>query len=380
MSRRPRPRRHLVIAGTDGLTDVRHARRRRPSLLLRRGLGGWQATRMTATRTKAIATLHGGPVDAPDAFVEIELELEPRGPYDLLVDVRAVSVNPADVKLRATLTDDQAPRVFGFDAAGTVVEVGEQVKDFKPGDDVYYAGSVGRPGTNAELHVVDSRLVGHKPASLDFAQAAALPLTAITAWETLFDHFQLGHDSGGHLLVMAGAGGVGSMVTQLAHALTDATVIATASRPESVAWAKAMGAQHVVDRHHLAEQVKAIVPGGVNWVFSPFSAGNVETYAELMALRGQVVAIDEPEGLDTLPLKQKSQSWHWEFMFTRPLLEPESTYQHELLEEVAQMVDSGTIRTTMNTRLTPLNAETLRKAHRIVEGSGAIGKVVVCRD
>jgi zinc-binding alcohol dehydrogenase family protein len=222
---------------------------------------------MAPTRTLAIAAIQGGSIEAPQIFAEIELELEPRGPFDLLVEVEAVSINPVDVKIRAALTAAQAPRVLGFDAAGTVLEIGEQVTDFTVGDDVYYAGTLARPGTNAELHVVDSRVVGHKPESLDFAQAAALPLTAITAWETLFDHFRLGHDSSGHLLVMGGAGGVGSMVTQLARALTDATVIATASRPESIAWAKAMGAHHVIDRHDLPAQIRKIAPAGVNWVF-----------------------------------------------------------------------------------------------------------------
>jgi NADPH:quinone reductase len=340
---------------------------------------------VTAHKTNAIAALRSGPVDAPDSFAAIELELPPLGLHDLLVAVKAVSVNPVDVKVRASFPNDQGPRVLGFDAAGTVVETGRQAGDFqpgdlKPGDDVYYAGSIARPGSNAELQVVDARLVGRKPASLDFAQAAALPLTTITAWETLFDQLHLTRGSGGHLLVMAGAGGVGSMVTQLARALTDTSVIATASRPESIEWARTMGAHHVIDRNQLTAQVKAITPQGVNWVFSPFSTGNVETYAELMALRGQVVAIDQPEDLDILPLKQKSQSWHWESMFTRPLLEPESTYQRELLNKVARLVDAGAIRTTMNTRLTPFTADTLREAHRIVESSGAVGKVVVSRD
>lgn len=331
---------------------------------------------MTASTTRAIAVTKGGPVDAPESFVEIELQLPNVGPFDLLVEVKAVSVNPVDVKVRAGFSGDE-PKVLGFDASGTVIATGPNVDHFSVGDDVFYAGTLARPGSNADKHVVDSRIVGHKPEDLDFAEAAAMPLTSITAFEALIDHLRLTKNSTGQLLVIGGAGGVGSMVTQLARALTDVTVIATASRPESAEWTRSMGAQHVVDRHKLTDEVRAIAPDGVNWVFSPFSAGNAQTYADLMVVRGVVVAIDEPEDLDIRPLKRKSQSWQWEFMFTRPLYEPESTYQRKLLERVAHLVDDGTIRTTLTQRLSPLTADTLREAHRIVETSGAIGKIVV---
>lgn len=331
---------------------------------------------MTASTTRAIAVTKGGPVDAPESFVEIELQLPEIRPFDLLVDVKAVSVNPVDVKLRASFSGAE-PRVLGFDASGTVIAIGSSVDHFAVGDDVFYAGTFDRPGSNADKQVVDSRIAGHKPEDLDFAAAAAMPLTSITAWESLFGQFALTKNSTGHLLVIGGAGGVGSMVTQLARALTEISVIATASRPGSVEWSRSMGAHHVVDRHKLVDEVNAIAPEGVNWIFSPFSAGNAQIYADLMVVRGAVVAIDEPEGLDILPLKRKSQSWNWEFMFTRPLYEPESTEQREILEEVAHMVDDGTVRTALNQRLSPMNANTLREAHRLVEGSGSIGKVVV---
>jgi NADPH:quinone reductase len=331
---------------------------------------------MTASTTRAIAVTKGGPVDAPESFVEIELQLPELGPFELLVAVKAVSVNPADVKMRAGFSGE-GPKVLGYDASGTVLETGSSVDHFAAGDDVYYAGTFTRPGSNADKQVVDSRIVGHKPEDLDFAQAAAMPLTTITAYESLFDHLQLSKNSTGHLLVMGAAGGVGSMITQLALALTDVTVIATASRPESSEWVRSMGAHQVVDRHRLADEVRAIAPNGVNWIFSPFSAGNAQTYADLMTVRGSVVAIDEPEGLDIRPLKRKSQSWTWEFMFTRPLYEPESTYQRKLLEEVAHLVDDGAIKTTLTELLSPLNADTLREAHRLVESSAVIGKVVV---
>lgn len=332
------------------------------------------------TTTTAIAALRPGAVDADDAFVEVEIDVPAPGPHDLLVEVHAVSVNPVDVKVRARFDAGDAPKVLGFDAAGVVTAVGTEVLNFVVGDEVYYAGSIGRSGSNARRQLVDERIVGHKPATLDFAEAAAMPLTTITAWETLFDRLGLTRDSDGTLLVMAGAGGVGSMVIQLARALTGLTVIATGARPESATWAKELGAHHVVDHHDLVAAVRAVAPQGVDHIFTPFSAGNVEAFADLLAVRGEVVAIDDPESLDLSPLKSKSQSWLWELMFTRPLYAPDDPYQHELLEEVARLVDAGTLRTTLTTRLTPITAETLREAHRRVETSGVIGKIVVSRD
>lgn len=331
------------------------------------------------TTTTAIASLRPGPVDADDAFVEVEIELPDPGPHDLVVDVHAVSVNPVDVKVRARFDAGAAPKVLGYDAAGVVTALGADVTEFAVGDKVYYAGSIGRSGSNSRLQLVDERIVGHTPTTLDFAEAAALPLTTITAWETLFDRLGLTRDSSGTLLVMAGAGGVGSMVIQLARALTDLTVIATGAREESAAWARDLGAHHVVDHHDLVAAVRAVALQGVDHIFTPFSAGNVEAFADLLAVHGEVVAIDDPENLDLSPLKSKSQTWHWELMFTRPLYAPDDPYQHELLDEVARMVDAGTLRTTLTTKLTPITPDTLREAHRRVETSGVIGKVVVSR-
>jgi NADPH:quinone reductase len=330
-------------------------------------------------RTMAIAATRAGPVDADTSFVEVEVDLEATGPHDLLVEVHAVSVNPVDVWVRASFGADQEPKVLGFDAAGVVVAVGSAVTAYSVGAEVYYAGSIARRGSNAAYQLVDERIVGPKPTTLDFAAAAALPLTTITAWESLFERFRLTETSAGVLLVMAGAGGVGSIAIQLARQLTNVTVIATASRTESVEWAYSMGAHHVVDHHHLAAAVKAVAPQGVNWVLSPFSAGNVEAFADLMAFRGEVVGIDEPDGLDILPLKSKSQTWHWELMFSRPLHDPESTGQRDLLTEVARLVDAGLLRTTMTQRLAPIGVESLREAHRLVESSAMIGKVVIAR-
>jgi NADPH:quinone reductase len=324
----------------------------------------------TATRTPAVGFLQPG---APDVLVDLEIDVPAPEGHDLLVDVRAVSVNPADVKVRAAVDPGGTPKVLGYDAAGVVLAGGEAVTAYAPGDEVYYAGSISRPGSNAGVQLVDERIVGRKPASLDFAAAAALPLTAITAWETVFDRLGLQRESTGTLLVMAAAGGVGSMVVQLARQLTGLTVIGTASRPESAAWAREMGAHH----DHLREELNEVAPDGVEHIFTPFSAGNVETFAAVLKPRGAVVAIDEPEGLDLLPLKEKSQTWHWELMFTRPLFEPESTYQRELLVEVARLVDAGVLRSTLTTRLSPIDAATLAEAHRRVESSATIGKVVV---
>ena len=318
-------------------------------------------------------------VEDPNAFVESAMPVPTPRPHDLLVEVRAVSVNPVDTKVRAGLRDADPPRVLGFDAAGTVVGIGDEVSRFAVGDEVYYAGSIGRPGTNAEFHLVDERIVGRKPSSLDFGAAAALPLTTITAWESLFEKLRVDSADSGTIVVVAGAGGVGSMVIQLARSLTDLTVIATASRPESQEWARGLGAHHVVDPRRLREDVRSCAPGGVDYIFSPHSDGNVESYADIMGVHGQVVAIDEPEGLDTLPLKQKSQSWHWELMFSKPLFAPEDDSQHRILGRVAQLVDAGKIRSTVNREPLGFTIDNLRTAHQVSESGGAIGKVVLTR-
>ncbi|GAA2613640.1 zinc-binding alcohol dehydrogenase family protein [Dactylosporangium fulvum] len=310
------------------------------------------------------------PINDPASLEDVELPTPTPGPRDLLVRVEAVSVNPVDVKVRAGSDPGGEIKVLGYDAAGVVKAVGSEVTLFDVGDEVYYAGSIDRPGTNAQLHLVDERIVGHKPHSLSFAEAAALPLTTITAWEALFDRFRLGPESTGKLLVMGAAGGVGSMVIQLARALTGLTVIGTASRPESRKWALDLGAHRVVDHNDL--------PEGVDFVFSPHTAGQIENYARVLRPGGAITAIDEPEVLDLLPLKSKSISFHWEFMFTRPLFQtPDMVVQHELLDRVAELADKGVIRSTMTTRLGPINAEHLRQAHKMVEDRHMTGKVVV---
>ncbi|MCD2195479.1 zinc-binding alcohol dehydrogenase family protein [Actinomycetospora endophytica] len=310
-------------------------------------------------------------------FTEIELPEPTPGPRDLIVDVRAVSVNPVDTKVHAG-DPEGGPKVLGYDAAGVVTAVGEAVSLFSVGDEVYHSGSIARQGTNAQLHAVDERIVGPKPRTLSFAEAAALPLTTITAWESLFDRFRVAPDDTGTLLVMGAAGGVGSMIIQLARALTGLTLIGTASREESRAWATDLGAHHVIGHHDLVADTRAIAPNGVDRIFSPFTAGMIETYAEVMSTGGGIVAIDEPEGLDTLPLKDRSQSLHWELMFTRPLFEPpDMVVQHDLLARTAELVDAGAVRTTLTERLDGLTPENLARAHEQVADGHMVGKVVI---
>ena len=274
---------------------------------------------------KAVAYKVPGSIDRPDALVDITLETPEAEGRDLLVKVSAVSVNPVDVKLRMGRSPEGSEwRVLGFDAAGVVEAVGPDVQDFKPGDAVYYAGSIARPGTNSEYHLVDERIVGRKPASLSDAEAAALPLTAITAWEMLFDRLDVNRPTaqgGNTILVIGGAGGVGSITIQLLRALTDLTVIASASRPETQDWVRDCGAHHVVDhRQPLAPQVEALGLGAPGFVFSTTQTDlHYAEVVELIAPQGRFGLIDDPEELDAMPLKIKAVSLHWEMMFTRSL-------------------------------------------------------------
>jgi NADPH:quinone reductase len=326
-----------------------------------------------ADQMRAVGYLKNLPITNPESLVDLTLSVAEPGPHDLLVRVEAVSVNPVDVKVRASTDPGGRPKVLGYDAAGTVVRTGTAVTRFRPGDEVYYAGSIGRPGTDSEFHVVDERITGPKPVSLDFAQAAALPLTALTAWESLFDRFRLTPSSPGTLLVLGAAGGVGSILVQLAHKLTDLTVIGTASRPESQSWVLEMGADRVINHHDGFDDLA----DSVDYVFSPHSAGMVDTFASILRPYGAVVAIDEPDGLDLLPLKPKSLAWHWELMFTAATYYPESDAQHRILAQVAELVDKGVLRTTMTERIDGISAATLREAHAAVEKGSSIGKTVL---
>lgn len=330
---------------------------------------------------RAIAATGGLALDDDRAFSDVELPLPELRPRDVLVEVAAVSVNPVDVKARMRRGADAPAAVLGFDAAGTVVAVGPEVTLFAPGDEVYHAGVINRQGTNAEFHAVDERLVGRKPANLSMAEAAAMPLTTITAWESLFDRFRLDAASTGTLLALAAAGGVGSILTQLARELTGVTVITTASRPESQEWSLRMGAHHVVDHYvDLAASVLAIAPGGVDRVFTPSTTGRVPLFAEVVRPFGEIVAIDEDPDMDLRALKSKSIAWLWESMFTRGVFEtPDMIGQHELLSAAAEHFEAGRLVTTLTREIRGLDAAGLRSAHEIVASGRSIGKVVVVR-
>lgn len=337
---------------------------------------------------KAVAYYQPGAIESADALVDTELPDpgEPEG-HDLLVAVHAVAVNPIDTKVRAGTapqagTPDEA-KVLGWDAAGTVRAVGPEVTRFQPGDAVWYAGDITRPGSNAELQLVDERIVGHKPQSLDFREAAALPLTTITAWELLFE--RLGVPAGkaatdDRLLVVGGAGGVGSVLIQLAARLTGLTVIATASRPETSEWARALGAHGVIDhRRPLSEALQEAGMDSVSHVASlTHTDAHLDELVACLAPQGRLALIDDPGELDVRKLKPKSLSLHWELMFTRSLFQTaDVAAQHRLLEEAAALVDAGVLRTTLAEDYGPVNAANLIRAHKLLESGRSRGKIVL---
>lgn len=312
---------------------------------------------------------------------EITLPIPQAQGHDLLVEIKAISVNPVDTKVRAGFSAD-TPRVLGWDAVGVVKAVGHDVTLFSPGDEVWYAGALGRPGSNSEFQLVDERIVALKPRTLDNASAAALPLTAITAWELLFDRLGVTRDGneGDTLLIVGAAGGVGSILTQLASKLTKMTVIGTASRPASRQWVREAGAHHVIDHSKpLSEELARI---GVKEVTHVASLNNTEAhYLSLIAAlapQGKLALIDDPQSLDVVPLKLKSISLHWEFMFTRSMFETRDMIaQHQLLSEVATLIDNQVIKTTLGEHYGAITAENLQKAHVQLETGRAVGKIVL---
>ena len=334
---------------------------------------------------KAVGYLKSLPLTDPKALVDLTADKPAPGPRDLRVAIKAISVNPVDtkVRMRAEPKAGEAPKVLGFDAAGVVDAVGADVTLFKAGDEVFYAGSIARPGTNSEFHLVDERIVGTKPKSLTFAQAAALPLTSITAWEMLFDRLKVQPaktPDGRALLVIGGGGGVGSIMIQLARRLTGLTIIATASRQETRDWCLKLGADHVIDHHKpLAEQLKAIGHPQVAMVAGiTGTEQSAPQLADIIAPQGQFVLIDDPKTLNVMPFKPKSLSVHWESMFTRSVFgTADMIAQHRLLNEVSAMIDAGLIVTTAAQELSPINAANLIKAHAQIESGTTIGKVVL---
>lgn len=320
-----------------------------------------------------------------DALLDIELPtLQAPGGFDLLVAVKAVSVNPVDTKVRKRSQPEAGQyKVLGWDAAGTVLAVGNQVTDFKVGDAVFYAGDLTRPGTNAEQHVVDSRIVGHKPQKLSMEQAAALPLTAITAWEALFDRLNIQQPVNGtasSILVIGGSGGVGSIAIQLLASLTNLQIITTASRPESRDWCLKHGAHVVLDhRESLAQQWKAQQLPAPAFVFSTTNTDDhLADIAELIAPQGRFALIDDPAQLDISVFKRKSVSIHWEFMFTRSMFATaDMAEQGRLLNEIARLVDAGKIDSTLAQHFGSINAANLKKAHALLESGHSLGKIVL---
>ena len=331
---------------------------------------------------KAVGFRKSLPISDAESLVDFDAPApEPRA-RDLVVEVKAVSVNPVDTKMRLRGVPAGETKVLGFDAAGVVKSVGKDASLFRPGDEVFYAGSNIRTGTNAELHAVDERIVGRKPKRLSFAEAAALPLTSITAWELMFDRMRIPRDRNakGSLLVIGGAGGVGSIMIQLARKLTGLTVIATASRPETVRWCLELGAHHTVDHSKpLPAELKRIGIPEVNYVASlTQTAKHYPSIPALMAPQGAFGLIDDPGTLDIMALRPKCISAHWEGMFTRSTFTtPDIQAQHDLLNVVSTMVDAGELRTTMTKNLGAINAANLKKAHALIESGTSIGKVVL---
>ncbi|MGH8127283.1 MAG: zinc-binding alcohol dehydrogenase family protein [Gammaproteobacteria bacterium] len=332
---------------------------------------------------KAVALTHYLPVENPNAFLDVELPKPVASGRDLLVSIKAVSVNPVDTKVRAPKDKvEESPRVLGWDASGVVEAVGPDVTLFKPGDEVYYAGDITRSGSDAEFQLVDERIVGLKPTSLGFAEAAALPLTTITAYEAFFDRLGIdrdGADQGESVLIIGAGGGVGSIGIQLAKA-AGLVVIATASRPETRSWVKGLGADHVVNRREpMVEQIRALGFQHVDHIAIFNDMRHWEMAVELIRPEGGIVSIDntdQPMPMDGM--KTKAASLHWEFMFTRAMFKtPDMIEQHKLLNYVANEIDAGRIRTTLSEVLTPINAENIRAAHALIETGRTKGKIVV---
>jgi len=333
---------------------------------------------------KAVAYQMSLPIEHPDALQDIEIDEPIATGHDLLVEILAISVNPVDTKVRMREVPPAGHwRILGWDATGIVRAVGSEVTLFAPGDRVWYAGDVTRPGTNAELHLVDERIVGRMPETLSSSEAAALPLTSITAWEMLFD--RLGVVPGKRisddcLLIIGAGGGVGSVMTQLARRLTGLTVIGTASRPDTHEWVRAMGAHHVIDHTlPLTEELRRIGIPSVSHVVSLNQTDlHYSEIVEAIAPQGKFGLIDDPVAIDIAKLKSKSVSLHWELMFTRSKYRTaDMIAQHRLLTEMAALVDDGLIRSTLVEELSPINARNLKQAHALIESGKSRGKIVL---
>ena len=314
-------------------------------------------------------------------FIEFEKEIDSPSAHDLLVEIRAISINPIDAKVKQTVAKDSPLKILGYDAAGVVISVGGQTSLFKVGDEVFYAGDMTRGGSNATHQLVDERLVGRKPSSLSYGQAAALPLTSVTAWESLFDRLKItktDHDK--TLLLIGAAGGVGSMAIQFAKQVVGINVIATASRTKSSDWCKQMGADVVIDHHDLVGKFKDSNLDAPDFILCMGNPDEYfETMAELIAPQGSICLLaNAGKDYNINLLKAKSITLVWEMMFTRSMFTTKDVIkQHELLNEVASLVDCGKVVTTVTRQLSPINLENIIEAHRIIEKREMIGKLVI---
>ena len=334
---------------------------------------------------KAIGFKQSLPITDKESFIEFETEKPQATGYDLLVKIAAISVNPVDFKIRQNAAKDtilETPKVIGWDAAGTVEAVGDKTSKFKVGDDVYYAGDITRSGSNAEYQLIDERIVGHKPKTLTVAEAAAIPLTGVTAYESLFDRIKIDieKDKGKTVLVLAGAGGVGSIAIQLAKKIANLTVIATASRPDSEKWCKEMGADYVINPHNLKAELEKIGHSQVNYILDFVDLEAYwETIAEIIKPQGHIVSITgSSKPLNLVKLKSKSASLSWEYMYTRSMFTTDDMErQHYILNEIADLLDNGTLKTTLTTTLQGFTVENLKKAHQMQESGKTIGKTVI---
>ncbi|WP_338884045.1 zinc-binding alcohol dehydrogenase family protein [Xenorhabdus sp. TH1] len=332
---------------------------------------------------KAVVYKKPLPIDHQESLLDMEIPEPKIETNDLLIDIKAISVNPADVKIRASSTPKDKYRILGWDVSGVVIDKGENVKNFNIGDEVYYAGAINRDGCYSERQVVDYRIVAKKPKNISFSDAAAVPLTALTAWEALFDRLNIDRNEESCILIIGGAGGVGSIAIQMIKAMTKLTVIATASRNESKEWVKSLGADYVINHFDsLEEQIHSEKIQAPKYVFS---TSNTDSYLDqivnIIEPQGKIVLIDDPKSLDILKLKGKSLTICWEFMFTRSLFETDDiSNQGKILDEVAILLDKGKIKTTKNKEFYGINASNLKEAHQIIESNRTVGKIVLNKD
>lgn len=330
---------------------------------------------------KAIGYYQSLPIDEAQSLIDVTLPDPVVSGHDILVAVKAIAVNPVDTKIRRNVQPAEGElKILGWDAAGIVVAVGPDVTLFKAGDEVWYAGDLTRAGTNSEFHLVDERLVAKKPKSLGFEEAAALPLTSLTAWELLFDRLQVSDKQKGTLLITGAAGGVGSVLVQLARKLTQLTIIGTASRPDSVQWILDNGAHHVIDHSkHMKSQLESLGYPEVDYVISlTHSDEHAPALIDALKPQGKFALIDDPQHLDIKLFKLKSISIHWEMMYTRSMFKtPDMIQQHEILAEMARLVDAGQIKTTLAESLGMISAANLKKAHALLESGLSRGKIVL---